>query len=146
MYYVCSGRPSKEGCHGRRADILTVRLLREIRAGLDDVSARQDLQQARFDDFRQETRQFQQRADARFDEMSERFDELRDVGTHTFGVAATNDVKLREHGARLRGNDSWRKQTEESIAALERRVGRLEAGLTRPGPLVPHATALFVAR
>lgn len=117
----------------REPENMTLRLLRDIRAQQDEIKAKLveqeqqfQLVNQRFDAGDRRLEEFRQQVAARFDEVDERFDELRDVVTHNFGLAGANEVKLRQHNARLREADQWRQRTEESIAALERRVGKLE--------------------
>lgn len=115
------------------ADNLVLRLLREIRGKLDEHDRKFDAIEGRFETiegrFQAIDRRFdqlQQHVDQRFEAMDERFDELRDIVTHSFGLTSMHDVQLREHKARLRLSETWRQQTDASIARLEQRVGKLE--------------------
>ena len=100
-------------------DNLMLRLLREIRAELQEIKGKQVEHDQRF-------ATIDQRFATMAEHIDERFDEMRDVLTHTFGLVGTNDLKLREHNARLRDNDSWRQRTDASIATIESRLGKLE--------------------
>lgn len=101
---------------------LVLRMLREIRGKLDEHDRRFEQIEQRFDAV---DRRFEH-MDSRFDGLEERFDELRDVVTHAFGLTAANDVKLRQHTVRLKDADGWRQRTEETLTALDQRVGKLE--------------------
>lgn len=107
-------------------DNLMLRLLREIRAELQEIKAKQAEHDQRFATIDQRFVTVDQRFVTMAEHIDERFDEMRDVLTHTFGLVGTNDLKLREHNARLRDNDSWRKRTDASIATIESRLGKLE--------------------
>lgn len=107
-------------------DSLVLRMLREIRGKLDEHDRRFEQIEQRFDAVDRRFEYVQQHVDSRFDGIEERFDELRDVVTHAFGLTAANDVKLRQHNVRLKDADGWRQRTEETLSALDRRVGKLE--------------------
>ena len=90
-------------------DNMVLRLLREIRATLDDHSARLARMDARFD-----------RMDARFDQVDARFDhvdkELEEVKfqvTYGLGVSSINNLKAREVDLRMTEFDRRLKTLEE---------------------------------
>ncbi len=108
------------------SDNLVLRLLREIRAGQEAMQARLDSHERRFDSIERGISDFRQQVEAAFETTDERFEELRHVMTHSVGLGTANEVRWRDHNARLKQTDLWRQQTDESIAALSRRVDKLE--------------------
>ena len=107
-------------------DNLILRLLREIRGEQQEIKADQQEIKAKLTEHDQRFATIDHRFATMAEHIDERFDEMRDVLTHTFGLVGTNDLKLREHNARLRDNDSWRQRTDANIATIESRLGKLE--------------------
>ena len=107
-------------------DNLMLRLLREIRAEQHEIKAKLVEHDQRFVTIDQRFATMDQRFATMAEHIDERFDEMRDVLTHTLDMAGANDLKVREHNARLRDNDSWRQRTDASIATIESRLGKLE--------------------
>lgn len=91
---------------------MTLRMLGEIRAKQDDHEKRFD---ARFDSL-----------ETRFDNLETRFEEMRLYVNHALGLGTANDIRLREHEARLKSEEARRKRMDADFAELERRLHKVE--------------------